>query len=83
MMKFWGIVLAAAVMLPLSLRGDAQYYRYSDGRQVYYTRDNCIYRYSDGRKVFYFRGEDEKLTVFMLIMLEEGKDSDQQGPVKP
>ena len=71
MMKFWGFVLRAAVMLPLSLRGDAQYYRYSDGRQVYYTRDNCIYRYSDGRQVLYYQGEDMKLTVFMVLMLAD------------
>ena len=55
MMKFWGFVLIAAMLLPWSLRGDAQYYRYSDGRQVYYFREGGIYRYSDGRQLYYIR----------------------------
>lgn len=47
--------------------------RISNGRHVYYVRNNAIYRHADGRKVLYFRGEDAKLIVFMVIMLEEAK----------
>ena len=75
-------------VLPLCARGDAKYYRYSDDRQLYYTRenriyrysddrqlyyirDNKIYRYSDDRQILYYRGEDFKLTVFMVLMLAD------------
>ncbi len=72
MRKLGGIILLAAMaLLPRVALGDAQYYRYSDGRQLYYTRDNCIYRYSDGRQVLYYQGEDLKLTVFMVLMLAD------------
>ena len=57
--------------------------RISNGRHVYYVRNNAIYRHADGRKVLYFRSEDAKLIVFMVIMVEEGKEADPQGPVKP
>ncbi len=82
----WLLLVVAA--LPWSLRGDAKYYRcsddrqlyytrddriyrYSDDRQVYYLRDNRVYRYSDDRQVLYYRGEDLKLTVFMVLMLAD------------
>ena len=67
---FFGFLLFA-VLLPLCARGDAKYYRYSDDRQLYYTRDDRIYRYSDDRQVLYYRGEDFKLTVFMVLMLAD------------
>ena len=48
-----GAALLAAVVMPLALRADAKYYRYSDNRQLYYTDSNRIYRYSDNRQVYY------------------------------
>ena len=48
---------------------DKRIYRYSDDRQLYYIRDNRIYRYSDNKQILYYRGEDFKLTVFMVLML--------------
>ena len=48
---------------------DKRIYRYSDDKQLYYIRDNRIYRYSDDKQILYYRGEDFKLTVFMVLML--------------
>ena len=50
-------MLLFAVALPFCARGDAKYYRYSDDRQLYYTRDGYIYRYSDDHKIYYFRDD--------------------------
>ena len=67
----WGIVLLAAVVVPLASRADAKYYRYSDNRLLYYTENDRIYRYSDNRPVLYYDGDDLKLTVFMVLMLAD------------
>ena len=64
-----GAALLAAVVMPLALRADAKYYRYSDNRQLYYTDRNRIYRYSDNRQILYYEGEDLKMTVFTVLML--------------
>ena len=67
---FW-IVLLGIVFAPAFLEGAARYYRYSDDKQLYYTRDGRIYRYSDDKQILYYRGEDFKLTVFMVLMLAD------------
>ena len=54
-MKMFGFVLMAAVLLPWIARGDAQYYRALDGREVYYTRGNAVFRCSDGQKIYELR----------------------------
>ena len=67
---FW-MVLLGVMLTPEFLGAAAKYYRYSDDKQIYYTREGRIYRYSDDKQILYYRGEDFKLTVFMVLMLAD------------
>lgn len=66
-----GVAFAVAAAVPLCVRADAKYYRYSDHRQLYYIENNRIYRYSDHRQILYYDGDDRKLVVFMVLMLAD------------
>ena len=67
---FW-IVLLGVLLAPGFLRAEAKYYRYSDDKQLYYTRGGRIYRYSDDKQLYYmrenriYRYSDDKQLLYM------------------